>query len=157
MRLPPGRWEFGLQPSAAFYPVRFLANGTPVQGRAEGWNEQVIVSTAGQNSVKFVLSDSPGAVHGTVTLGSQQVAGVQVFLEALEIEPAKRLRETFVTRTDTHGQYRFNGLAPGNYRLLATFEYQSPGASEFDIAGAASVKVEETRDFQKDLDLYVAR
>ena len=157
VRLPPGRWEFGLQPSAAFYPIRFLANGTPVQGRAEGWNEQVVVSTVGLNSAKFVLSDSPGAVHGTVTLGSQQVAGVQVFLEASEIEPARRLRETFVTRTDTHGQYRFTGLAPGNYRLLATFEYKSPGAAEFDIAGAASVKVEETRDFQKDLDLYVAR
>ena len=157
VRLPPGRWEMGLQPSAASYAIRFLTNGNLIPGRADGWNEDLLVSGVGVNTVKFVLSTSPGSLHGTVTLGSQQVLGVPVFLEPSDIEPARRLREVYVARTDTRGQYQFAGLAPGSYRLLATFEYQSPGAAEFDRAGAVTVKVEQARDFQQDLDLFVAR
>ena len=41
-------------------------------------------------------------------------------------------------RTDTRGQYQFSGLAPGEYRLLATFEYQAPTAAEFDLAHAVT-------------------
>jgi hypothetical protein len=155
--LPPGRWELALERSPAFYASGFVTNGNLVPGRADGWNETVLVSSAGSGQVKFVLSNSPGALHGQVMLASQQVAGVPVFLEASDMEPARRLREPFMTRTDTHGNYQFTGLAPGAYRLLATFEYQAPGAAEFDAARAAAVRVEETRDLQKDLDLFVAR
>jgi hypothetical protein len=157
VRLPPGRWEFVLDPSLALYASRFLTNGNPVTGRADGWNEDMIVSGIGVNSVKFVLANSPGTVHGAVTLGTQQALGAPVFLESSEIEPGRRFKEPFMVRTDTRGQYQFSGLAPGEYRLLATFEYQSPAASEFDIARAVTIKIEEARDLQKDLDLFVAR
>ena len=62
-----------------------------------------------------------------------------------------------MVRTDTRGQFQFSGLAPGEYRLLATFEYQSPSQAEFDGARAVSIKIEESRDLQQDLTLFVAR
>jgi hypothetical protein len=157
MRLPPGRWEFAIAPSPAFYPTQFLANGNPAEGRADGWNEDLLVTGAGFNTVKFVLSNSPGSVHGAVTLGSLVAAGAPVFLESGGIEPARRFREPYMARTDTRGQYQFTGLAPGEYRLLATFEYQAPTAAEFDGAGAVRIKIEETRDSHQDLSLFVAR
>ena len=157
VRLPPGRWEFALDPLPALYASRFQANGSPVPGRADGWNEDMIVSGTGVNTVKFVLSNSPGSVHGAVMLGTQQALGAPVFLESSEIEPGHRFKEPFMVRTDTRGQYQFSGLAPGEYRLLATFEYQSPTAAEFDLARAVTIKIEEARDLQKDLDLFVAR
>ena len=156
-RLPPGRWELALDPLPALYANAFQTNGNPALGRADGWNEDTIVSGVGVNTVKFVLSNSPGSVHGTVTLGTQQALGAPVFLESSGIEPGRRFREPYVVRTDTRGQFQFSGLAPGEYRLLATFEYQSPGAAEFDLARAVTIKIEEARDLQKDLDLFVAR
>jgi hypothetical protein len=155
VRLPPGRWEFALVPPSAMYTSAFLTNGIPVPGRTDGWNEY-LVNAFGVNTVKFVLSSSPGAIHGTVTVSSQPVAGAPVFLEISGLEPARRLKEMLMTRTDGRGQYQFSGLAPGQYRLLATFEYQSPAAAELDAARAATVAVEETHDFQQDLDLFVA-
>jgi hypothetical protein len=157
VRLAPGRWEFAIEPSPAFYASQFLANGNPAAARADGWNEDTIVTGAGYNTLKFVLSNSPGSIHGTVTLGTQTAAGAPVFLESSGIDPARRLREPYMVRADTHGQYQFTGLAPGEYRLLATFEYQSPGAVEFDAAAAVRIKIEETRDLQQDLSLFVAR
>lgn len=157
IRLLPGRWEFALLPSAAFYPLKFSSNGNAAAGRADGWNEQLVVSASGTQSFRFTLSNAPGGVYGAVTLGSQVAAGAPVFLENSELPPARRIEEMTMVRTDTRGNYQFSGLAPGQYRVLATFEYQKPAAAEFDRAGAVRVQVEETRNVQQDLTLFVER
>jgi len=158
--LLPGRWEFALAPSPAYYPTGFTMSNQPLPGRADGWSEVVLTSVvynSGYAPMKVTLSSSPGAVHGAVNYSSQSVAGVPVFLEPYDLEPAKRVTPVRATRTDAHGQYQFTGLAPGQYRLLGTFEYQSPGAEEMETAQALLVKIEENRDLKQDLDLYVAR
>ncbi len=157
--LAPGRWEFAIAPNPAYYPAGFMMNNRPAPGsRADGWNE---LPVAGPNyvaaAVRFTLSSSPGAVHGTVNLASQAVAGVPVYLEPYDLEPARRLAPVRATRTDAHGQYQFTGLAPGQYRLLGTFEYQSPDSSDMETARAILVRIEESKDLAQDLELYVAR
>jgi hypothetical protein len=158
-RLSPGKWEFAIAPNPAYYAAGFMMNNRPAPGsRADGWNE---ITLAGMNysafPVKFTLSASPGAIHGTVNLTSQAVAGVPVYLEPYDLEPAKRITPVRTTRTDAHGQYQFTGLAPGQYRLLGTFEYQSPGPEEMETARALLVKIEESKDLSQDLELYIAR
>jgi len=59
--------------------------------------------------------------------------------------------------TDTRGQYKFQGLAPGDYNILATFEYQSPDFETMSMARPQSVYVREASDAQLDLDLFVLR
>jgi hypothetical protein len=156
--LAPGRWEFALAPNPAFYAAGFMMNNRPEPGRADGWND--VNYLAGPNytaaSIKFTLSASPGAVHGAVNLSSQPVPGVPVFLEPYDLESARRITPVRMTRTDARGQYQFTGLAPGQYRLLGTFEYRSPDSTEMEAARPILVKIEETRDLQQDLDLYVA-
>ena len=156
--LTPGRWEFALAPNPAYYATGFMMNGRPLPGRADGWNDVNYLSGPNYTaaSIRFTLSSSPGAVHGAVNLSSQPVPGVPVFLEPYDLEPAKRLGPMRMTRTDARGQYQFTGLAPGQYRLLGTFEYRSPDSTEMATARAIMVKVEETRDLQQDLELYVA-
>ena len=88
---------------------------------------------------------------------SQPVPGVPVFLEPFDLEPAKRVAPVRMARTDARGQYQFTGLAPGQYRLLGTFEYQSPDSAEMELAKPVMVKIEEAKDLQQDLELYVAR
>jgi hypothetical protein len=58
---------------------------------------------------------------------------------------------------DIHGQFQFFGLVPGTYRLVSTFEYQSPETADIDVMSPRIVKVEEGRDQQQDADLFVIR
>src|SRR5439155_10697568 len=108
--------------------------------------------------VKFVLSSTPGAVHGTVvSAGSDPVAGAPVFLEAYDIESKKRLVDVRMTRTDLRGRYQFYGLVPGNYRVMSSFEFEMPDSAAMDSASPKTVKVEDDRDVPLDLDLFVIR
>jgi len=150
--LSAGPWQLALVPNPAFYASGF--SGQRIQqsgsGRADGWND-----FTGGVGVRFTLSGSPGAIHGTVKSGADSVIGAPVFLELEDLEPARRVRQTFITRTDVHGQYRFSGLAPGNYRVLSSFEYMTVDSTTMAQAAAKSVVVENTHESQQDLDLFV--
>ncbi len=154
--LLPGRWELSLLTTAGYYVARFVGPPGAVaeRGRADGWNE--IAAASGPLTVKFVLSPNPGVVRGAVTGANRApVAGAPVYLESYDPETRKRLTDLRQTRTDLQGKYEFYGLPPGNYRILSTFEYQSPEPAAMDAAGAQSVKVEEARDVEMALALYV--
>jgi hypothetical protein len=149
VQLAPGPWQFAMAPNSTYYAVAFETS----HGHADGWNDAMI---SGQSiALKFVLSANPGAVHGTVTSSSQGVSGAPVFLEALDLEPARRLAAVLTVRAGAHGEFAFTGLAPGRYRLLSTFEYRSPDSAALDAAGAAVVNIEAGKNLKQDLSLYV--
>jgi uncharacterized surface anchored protein len=146
-----------LAPSAAYVATDFrgLRGERPEGSRADGWNE-ITVNDSG--SVRFVVSNKPGAVHGAVTMGAHEPAGgAPVFLEAYDEVTHKRVVELRSTRTDMRGQYNFVGLAPGTYRLVSTFEYHSPATGDIDAMRPRVFNVEEGRDQQQDLDMWVIR
>jgi hypothetical protein len=147
----PGRWEFSLSPNYAFYVAAFNApNRQPRPGdRADGWNEVLLEQAS--PTIKFVLSNNPGAIHGVVA----GAPGAPVFLEAYDPERKRRLGELRTTRTDVRGQFQFTGLAPGTYRLLSTFDFQLPEPFAMDAAAPLSLKVEEGSDLPAQLTLYV--
>ena len=89
--------------------------------------------------------------------GHEPVPGAPVYLEMIDIETRKRLIDVREVRTDIQGRYQFVGLSPGNYRLVATFEFQAPDPATMESAGDRTVPVEEGRDTPLDLDLYVIR
>ena len=53
------------------------------------------------------------------------------------------------------GQYRFEGLAPGTYRILSTFEYLTPDVETMDFARALPVTIDTRNELSRDVDLYV--
>src|SRR6185295_15152386 len=124
--LMPGRWELAVVPSPTYCVLDFRGprSERPENGRPDGWNE---ITVTGSGNVKFVLSSKPGGLHGTVTTAVREpVVGAPVFLEGYDPVSKKRLIDLRVTRTDMRGQYQFYGLAPGTYRLVSSFEYQTP-------------------------------
>jgi len=154
--LAPGRWELSLAPPTGFYVSAFSGLGSDPKGRgrADAWNE---ISFVNFTLVKFSLSPGPGSLHGTVKANGDLVAGAPVYLETYDPDSRKRLTELRTARTDLRGSYRFDGLAPGTYRVLATFEYQAPDSTALDLARARQVEAEATKDLQMDLDLYSIR
>ena len=160
VRLAPGRWELMLLPLAGYAVVEFGYRYSRSEGtqrpRADGWNEILVGPYS--NPIRFVLTSSPGSLHGLVSgLSREVVSGAPVFLEGYDNENHKRTTELHTAYTDNRGQYRFTDLAPGTYRVLSTFEFQSPDESEMDLAGAKVVTIEEAKDAPQDLDLSVIR
>jgi carboxypeptidase family protein len=124
--LPPGRWELTLAPTPSWYAV------TPI-----GWSE-TIVTAPGPVVAKVVLSNRPATLRGIVRNAAREpVAGVPVYLGDLRTMP-----------TDIEGRFEFYGLAPGAYRLLATFDGQS-----LTDANSIRIEVEEGQERSIDLDL----
>jgi hypothetical protein len=156
--IAPGRWELALAPTPTYFAAGFSGpRGEAAEGgRADGWNE-IQLNGQGQFDVRFVLSPRPATLHGVVKDAGNAVAGTPVFLEAYDLDSRRRLADVRMTRTDTRGQYDFYGLAPGNYRVLGTFEYQMPDGQAMDAARARTVRVDEGQDQAFDLDLYVIR
>ena len=155
----PGRYDVTLMPGPAWYVVS-VSGARPEgveEGRADGWNE-ILLAPNSSNTLKFVVSSTPGAVHGVVrdTSGAP-VAGIPVFLEAYDLERRKRLKDFQILRTDVNGQYHFIGLAPGAYRLLATFDFRTPDGPVMELPVVKMVRVDENHDVIQDLDQYIVR
>jgi hypothetical protein len=156
--LPVGPWEFAVTPVDGYYVSGFsgLSFSTALKTkRFDGWNETAINNWGGR--ITFRFSSGPGALHGRVTDNSDPVVGAPVFLEPVDLEPARRITDTYVTITDTHGLYRFGSLAPGQYRVLSSFEYQMPDSKTMVEARAKELQIDAHSDLAQDLDLYVIR
>jgi hypothetical protein len=155
--LGPGHWELMMAPMPDHYVSGFAgpANERSERTRVDGWNE--ITVGGGYTGVVFTLASDPGSLHGTVTQGQDAAAGAMVFLEPWDAGQRKRAGEVRTARTDVRGRYQFRGLAPGDYRVMATFEYQMPEEAEMDRAEARVVKAEAGTDLAQDLDLFVIR
>ena len=152
-----GRWQVRLIPNESHVATDFRGprGERPEGGRGDGWNEILVTQNC---MVSYVLSSKPAAVHGTVTSGAHEpVRGAPVYLEPWDPVQRKRLMEPLTVRSDLHGQYQFIGLAPGTYRLVSTFEYNSPDSADIDDMSPHTFVVEEGRDQQQDLDLYIIR
>ena len=148
-----GRWEFMVLPPPGYYVSDFAASSRPPgrRERPDGWNETEIRSFS---VVRFSLTAGPGVLRGVVKGGGEPVVGAPVYLEAYDPTYRKRLMDLRVVLSDMRGGYRFDSLAPGTYRVLATFEYQNPDSAVMDLALATSVRIEAHGNAQADLALY---
>ena len=160
VQLPPGRWEVMVKPPPNYCVVAFSyggpRTGAAEKSRPDGWNE--VLSGSGAGALRFTLSASPGALHGLVSgLVREPLSGAPVYLEGYDPDSRRRVAELQMALTDARGNYQFRGLAPGSYRVLASFEFQHPDAAAMEYAGATPVKVEEGRDTSQDLELSVLR
>ncbi len=137
-----------------------LSKGPRATAASDGWNE-ILLSSSSQNSgsqniVKFVLSSSPATLSGTVkNAGGDAVAGVPVFVEPFDLDPRSRLDPIRTVSTDEKGKYSISGLAPGVYRLLASFDYQMAEPAQMEAAEAPKIKVEEGARATMDLQEFV--
>lgn len=151
-----GRWEFMMLPPSGYY-VSAVGGSLRAPGgrqRPDGWNETEI---RGYSSLRFSLSAGPGSLEGIVKGGGEPVAGAPVYLEAYDPTYRKRLMDLRAVRSGMRGEYRFDGLAPGAYRVLSTFDYQDPAPEVMDAAPAAAVRIEANGNARADLALYEQR
>jgi hypothetical protein len=152
-----GRWQVRIAQNPNWVATDFRGpKGERPEGSfANGWNEIAVTSNG---MLSYTLSNKPAAIRGTVTTGAHEpVSGAPVFLEPWDRANSKRLMDPIVVRSDVQGKYELTGLAPGTYRLFSSFEYLYPEDSDIEAMSPRLLIVEEGRDQQQDLDLYVIR
>jgi len=153
--IPAGRWEAMLDPPPGFYVASASGPGAMMaHSRADGWQEVV---SPGFGGLRYRLSSGPSAVHGVVKNSDDAVPGAPVYLEAYDPVGRKRLADLRIASSDMHGQFRFDGLAPGAYRILSTFEYLAPDVETMDASGAQIIIVDTHSESSRDLELYLIR
>ncbi len=154
--LAPGGWDLLFVPETGYY-VASVSLGAFERGnrrRADGWNPVLI---EGFTSVRYVLSGGGAILKGVVKQGGDVVAGAPVFLEPYDAVTRVRVGELRVTHSGLQGEYTFEGVPPGTYRVCATFEYANPDAAALDLAGAQSLQADAHQSVTRDLDLYGSR
>ena len=153
--IPIGRWEVILQPPSGYY-VSGVSGSTLAPGheRADGWQEML---SPGYGGLRYTLTAGASTIRGIVKSSDDPVSGAPVYLEAYDPAAGKRIADLRATNSDVHGQYRFNDLAPGTYRILGTFEYLFPDAETMGTANAQVVTVDAHNELSRDLELYVIR
>jgi Carboxypeptidase regulatory-like domain len=146
--VPVGRWELLLEPPEGYY----VSSTFPYirAGRLDGWLE---VTTRPRMTIGFRLSDGAASVTGVV----KDAPYAPVYLEPYDTRQRQRAGELKAVRADAQGRYRFSNLAPGAWRLLATYEYLMPDSDVFDTAQAVAVTVTPSGGGSKDLELWVIR
>jgi len=151
----PGHWELLWQPPSGYYVADFAGGPPRTDGsRPDSWNDLVVAGYAGR---RFVAASGPGSIRVLVKSAGDPVPGVPVFLEGYNPTTHARVTDLQIGRTDARGRYVFAELAPGTYRILATFEYLAPDVQTMDLTGVQFVSVSAHGDQAQDLDLYVIR
>lgn len=153
--IPPGRWEVMLLPHAGYCVSGFSGPGLSpaAYGRADGWEEVVSPGHGG----RFSLSSGPSDIRGIVKSSDDPISGVPVYLEPYNPVTRTRIAELRTAISEMRGQYRFDGLAAGTYRILGTFEYLSPDVETMDTSGAQLVTVDTHSELSRDLEKFVIR
>jgi hypothetical protein len=160
VNLAAGRWELMLSPLPELFVAGFNGSAAGVQQRrrVDGWNEIIVAPGTGSGgSAVFLLGASPGSLRGVVLAGQDRAPAAPVYLKGYDPDTRARTVDLRTVRADVYGNYEFTGLAPGYYRVLSTFDYQSPESEEMDLAEAKVVKIEKSDPRSLDLQLYVAR
>jgi hypothetical protein len=154
--ISPGGWELLFQPQPGYYVASFGGGtyGSAPRRSADGWNEVLI---QGFTLLRYTLSGGGAKIAGVVKQGSEIVVGAPVFLEAWDAPTRSRLSELRITHSGLHGEFSFDGLPPGAYRICSTFEYANPDTAAFDLMNAQDLQADAHQSVTSDLELYGSR
>lgn len=149
--LLPGKWEARAVTEPSNYPASIQIIGPPRRGDA--WSE-FRANKSSLVRLQVVISGKPAAVSGKAARAANDPAGgAVVFLETWDPDTGRRIGELRKQTTDSAGAFRFEGLPPGTYRLLATFEFVDP--DEREMANGRLIRLTEGEAMVQDLDLFV--
>jgi hypothetical protein len=139
--LLPGMWEI----RAITGPEHYVESMAGLYASSYGSRSDDWFAVRLGTMLRVTLSAAPASIRGIVSTNGNPIAGAPVFLEWRNLrlrEPELRL---LGTRTDTRGNYSFNGLAPGEYRLLSSFDFDPEDAFEMNQAVSFNLGEGETK------------
>lgn len=158
--LPAGHWDIQGSAGSGQY---IESIGPPVPPVTRVGAEQppddsfrVLIGNRAGFSLRVVVAEPAGAIAGSVVTEGAPVPGAPVFLWAVTNEVRRQLGGTRQMLSNTDGKFRFEGLPPGDYRLLASFDVREADAEVVDQANAARIHAEASGLAVVELPLWLA-
>jgi hypothetical protein len=158
--LDPGHWELRAQPPRGQYvesianllgPPRRLWNAPP----ASDWYE-VFVQQRYPSRIRITVSDQASQITGRVVTDGQPVPGVPVFLWPVADSTRRSLRGPLQTLSTAEGQFHFDSLPPGDYRILASFDVNDIDEELLEMSRASTVHVDALQVTNTEVALWIA-
>ncbi|HEU5022843.1 MAG TPA: carboxypeptidase-like regulatory domain-containing protein, partial [Bryobacteraceae bacterium] len=137
--LAPGHWEVTV-PRGGYYVQEARCYGRPC---AQSGDWYAFESGAYRN-VRIDLSTNYAVITGVVRLKDSPVLGAPVFVTNIDTG------QSWNVRADPQGHYTVNGLGPGKYMVMSSFNME-----EIDLSSKAitDVQLYPGQTFTKDLEL----
>lgn len=159
--LAPGHWEFRAQVPSGQYVESiaqpFATSRRPAKTeRSPDWYE-VIVESRGASRIRVVVSDRASQISGKVMTDGKPIVGAPVFLAPVGDAARRSLGSPYlVVLADTTGQFRFESLPPGDYRILCSFDVDELDEDLLELSKAVVVHVEAGQTAAVDLPVWIA-
>jgi hypothetical protein len=155
-----GHWEMSAQAGADKYIESISNNRGEV--RREGQPEKsvewfdIFLESRYPSRIRVTVADKAALISGSVMNDGKAVPGSPVFLWPLAEAARRSLKGYRMVIADTEGKYHFEGLPPGDYRLLATYDHTEIDEAALDEGLAITVHAEESQRTSADLALWIA-
>jgi protocatechuate 3,4-dioxygenase beta subunit len=157
--LVPGHWEMNALVAPDQYVESIIGRGQSRRSwrveRNPDWHD-VFVEIRMPARVRITVSDKAGHIEGSVLREDKGVPGAPVFLWPVAESARRSLNGSRQILSDTEGRFRFDGLPPGEYRVLATFDFSEMDLEAFNEARAPTVRVEASQTTRTELPLWIA-
>jgi len=159
MAMFPGHWEMMATVGPDYY-VESMGNDfsarRPVAQLHAPDAFDVFVEMRQTARVRVTISDQAAHLEGSVTREGKSVAGTPVFLWPVTDAARRSLGGFRQILSDVAGKFRFDGLPPGDYRILASFDLSEVDEEALEEARAMSVTMEASRTSTVDVPLWIA-
>lgn len=149
--LPAGHWD--IQGSAA--PGQYIESIGPSTTSPDD-SFRVLIQNRPGMSLRVLIAEPVAAIAGSVVSEGNPVPGAPVFLWPVADEARRQLGGARQILSNTDGTFRFDGLPPGDYRLLASFDLREANAEIMDQANAPKTRAEASESASVELPLWLA-
>lgn len=144
----PGTWEVGVVTPPSVYVSGMSLDGNPLK------TSQFVLAPGGNPLLSILLSAKPAKLMGAVTApGGVPSVGATVFLKPVDPDVRERLFERESFRTDAKGQFHVDGLPPGAYQIVASFEYEKPDEVDWGLSQVRTVQLDGGKEASVELKL----
>jgi len=153
-----GHWELSAQAGADKY-IESISN-SQAQLRRELQREKsvewfdIFLDMRNSARVRITVADKAAQIGGMVTKEGKGVPGAPVFLWPIGENAKRSLRGYRMVFADSDGKYQSGGLPPGDYRMLATFDFTEIDEAALDEGLAVTIHAESTQRTTADLLLW---
>ena len=160
-RLAAGYWEFTAAVGPAHYVTSIGSDYNDIRRtrrttRAFEWFPVLLEPSRGGDRIRITVSERAAQLSGVATNEGKRVPGLPVFLWPVKEDTRRMLGGPRQVLTDIEGRYRFTGLPPGEYRVLATMDVREIGAEVAEEAHAKVIQISEGQSAEAELAVWIA-
>jgi len=160
-RLAPGHWELTARVAPGQYVESISAFGAIRRETVNAvlppdWFTIFIPATRTVAEITVTVSNQAAQLDASVIQDGQPVPGAPVFLWPVDAAARRSLHGDRVVLADVKGHAHFDGLPPGDYRVLSTFDVSEMDQEILDEAAAQTIHVDLGQAASVDLAPWLA-